>query len=207
MLIKILFIAASFCPFAAHAHPPKEGTIMATLGPYIYRTNYSGTVDELESPIMSGAGLLVEGDVDRNGGLEVGAFYLHKDYFRSQDGHLLQETTKIMYITMGYRHWLTRRVSGAAAFYSSYTMGDYRVVHNDFPPGTAVDTSARDTTDYGFDFSLQYEFLVWNKLHFVLDGRYSLMVTPKYHEDGDHYGALIGVKYLVQEKTRRPKVD
>lgn len=199
-LNTILLILLTFLADSASAHPPKVGTIMATMGPYIYRTSFDSRVNGVDSPIMAGAGLIVEGDVDKNGGLEIGAFYLHKDYFRRQDGGVLQQTNKIMYITMGYRHWLTHRFSGAAALYSSYTMGDFRTVHTDFPSGSDVDTSAHDTTDYGFDFSLQYEFLTIDRLHFVFDARYSLNVTPKYHEEADHYGALVGVKYMVQEK-------
>lgn len=200
-LLTLLTVLAE----SSFAHTPKEGLIMATMGPFLYRTNFDSRYSEVNSPLLAGAGLVVEGDVDRHGGIELGAFYLHKDYFRREGQDVLQEKNKIMYITMGYRHWLNRQISGAAAFYSSYTMGDYRTLHSDFPADSPADTSARDTTDYGFDFSLQYEFFKHKNMLFVFDARYSLNVTPKFHEEADHYGAMIGVKYKVQDKDSKAR--
>lgn len=199
----VIFILICLSPLA-FGHEPEEGSIYATLGPFLYKTNYEGKIPGVHSPFLGGFGLLVEGDVDRNGGLELGAFYQHKLYFRSQEGMVLAEKTKVLNVTMGYRHWFDHRLSVGAAFYSSYTIGDPRVIHNDFPPGRFIDTSARDTTEYGFDLSFLWEFARIEEFALVMDTRYSIAITPKYHEKEDHYGVLFAVKRLVQEKGQKP---
>src|SRR5690349_14292659 len=99
----IVFIAFLGLGPSANAHVPEEGKISGVLGPYIYRTNYGEASPSVDSPVLGGAGLLVEGDVDKNGGLEVGLFYMHKLYIRRIDSQYESEKIKIMYITMGYR--------------------------------------------------------------------------------------------------------
>lgn len=173
---------------------------MAHLGPFLYKTNYGAASPDLGSPELGGFALIAEGDVNNHGGLEIGIFYLHKLYFRKQDSEALAEKVKQIYVTMGYRHWLGTKFSLAAALFSSYTMGDYRVIHSSFNPPNRADTSAQDTTEYGFDFSLQYEFWGRKRWAAVVDTRYSLSVTNKFQEDGDHYGVLVALKYLVQQK-------
>jgi hypothetical protein len=182
------------------AHVPEEGKISVSLGPYFYRTNFGASSPGLHSPILGGGGLLVEGDIDNHAGLEVGLFYLHKVYFRRIDGGFIEEKIKIMYITMGYRYWFSDKFSAAAAFFSTYSMGDSTIVYSDFTPPNLHNTSAQDTTDYGFDFSLQWEFWRTPELAAFVDGRYARSVTPKDHEDSDHYGVLLALKYFVQEK-------
>lgn len=79
-------------------------------------------------------------------------------------------------------------------------MGEPQIVHNDFAPGQEVDTSARDITDYGLDFSLQSQ--IWEKknqsLNFAIQYSYSL--TNKPNEYSDQYGFLIVFKQLIQGK-------
>lgn len=184
----------------ADAHEPSEGKVTALLGPFLFKTNFPGAGTQYEAPLMGGAGLIVEGDIDTNGGLELTAFYLNKIYVRSDNDKILAERIKQIYISMGYRHWFNKLFSIGGAFFSSYIMGKRHVEHSEFNPPNLINTSASDTTEYGFDFSVQYEFWKHDVWAAALDVRYSLSVTTKPKEYGDHYGALIGIKYQIQEK-------
>ncbi len=187
------------CTFA---YSPKEGNVTATLGPYFYRTNFAGSASGAKSSMFGDLGFIANGDINEKGSLEVAIFHMQKLFIREQSGSYLGEETELIHITMGYRRWLNSYFSASMAFFSSYAIGDPRVVHNDFPAGSEIDTSAHDITEYGFDFSLQAE--VWrNEIYSVIvDTRYSKSVTPKANESADHYGAFIGLKYLVQEKRK-----
>jgi hypothetical protein len=184
----------------ASAHTPEEGRIYVSAGPFVYKTNFEAPNPNIKSAWLGGGGLFVEGDVNRHGGLEVGIMYMHKMFFRRELSDILAEKIKLLHITMGYRHWFSERFSGGLSFYSSYTMGDKEVIHSDFTPPDLYDTSARDTTEYGFDLSLQWEAWRHEVLTMVIDTRYSWSVTPKSREDSDHYGALVVLKHLIQEK-------
>src|ERR1043165_7776681 len=96
-IVIFLLIGISQLSFG---HTPEEGSIYATLGPFLYKTAYEGKIPGVHSPFLGGFGLLVEGDVDKNGGLELGAIYQHKMYFRSQEGMVLAEKTKVLNVTM-----------------------------------------------------------------------------------------------------------
>lgn len=197
---KILIIIVLFAGPMASAYTPGEGKITAMAGPFVYQPNFEANVPGIESRPSGSIALIAEGDLGNRGGLEIGMFYLDKLYFRKQSGLAIAEKLKIMYITMGYRHWFSSKFSGGLALFSSYSMGDPQIVANQFAPGQVPRTSARDTTDYGFDFSLQWEIWSNEKFGVVLDTRYSFSVTEKEKEDSDHYGALIGIRYLIQEK-------
>lgn len=200
---KILFIILLLGTQVAQAYTPSEGKVTALGGPLLFKTNYDADTPGLHSPMLGGIGLIAEGDLDDHGGLEISMFYMRKQYFRQMDGKYVAERAKALYVTMGYRRWFSSRFSGAIALFSSYSMGDPRVIYSDFTPAATPNTSARDTTEYGFDFSLQWEILNFNKYAVVLDTRYSLSVTEKDHEDSDHYGALLGLRYQIQEKYEK----
>jgi len=110
------------------------------------------------------------------------------------------EQTQLMHITMGYKRWLNERFAVSLAFFSSYSMGDPKIVHNDFAPGDEPTTSARDTTEYGFDLALQSELWQKDRIALILDSRYSRSLTNKPSESADHYGFLLGIRYFVQDK-------
>lgn len=199
-LMGIVYFLLLFVADQALAHVPEEGKVTAILGPFVYQTNYWGSGADVPSPTLGGVGLIAEGDVNDRGGLEIAVFSLNKIYFRRTANEDLAEKVKQIYVTMGYRYWFNERLSVAAAFFSSYIMGSRKIVHSTYYPPRNINTSASDTTEYGFDFSLQYE--VWSKdlMAVVLDGRYSYSVTAKPNEYGDHYGMLIGFRYQIQEK-------
>lgn len=185
----------------AHAHQPEDGHIHVTGGPFIFATHELR--HQFSSPAVNTAGVLVEGDVDRNGGVEISLFYLEKRYNIRHNDLNVTQSGKRMYIATGYRHWFDKNHSAALAFFSSYSMGDPIVIRDDFAPAASPKTSASKATEYGFDFSLQREFLQKGRWSGILDLRYSHSLTPKGdNEDGNHYGAMLAVKYFVQAADR-----
>ena len=187
--------------WSVQAHQPKDGHIHVTGGPFIFATHELR--HQFSSPAINTGGVLVEGDIDKNGGVEISLFYLDKRYnIRHEDKNVTQ-TGKRMYIALGYRHWFNKNYSAGLAFFSSYAMGDPQVVRDDFAPAASPKTSASKPTEYGFDFSLQREFLQKGRWAGILDLRYSHSLTPKGdNEDGNHFGAMIAVKYFVQATDR-----
>ena len=79
-------------------------------------------------------------------------------------------------------------------------MGDPKIIHSTFAAGAEIDTSARDTTEYGFDWAVQGDIWSNDKMAVIAETRYSLSVTSKEKEKSDHYGLMLGIRYLIQEK-------
>lgn len=187
----------------AFAYEPEEGKVSLTLGSFMFITNFQADHDGINPERQHAPALIAEGSVNHKGSLEIGVFPMHKLYIREQQNSFTAEELKVIYITMGYRQWFSKRLSGALAFFSSYPMGDPSVVHNDSAPAGILDTSARDATEYGFDFSVMLEVFTHKKWAITLDSRYSLSVTNKDNEESDHYGAMVGIRYQVQEKYEK----
>jgi hypothetical protein len=185
----------------AFAHEPADGSIWATLGPYALRAHPRN--HSFEAPVLGGFGLIAEGDLNRNGGIEISAFYLNQLFSLQQNDRVIEEIGHRVYVVSGYRLWATRQISGELGFFSSYSIGSGRVRHNDFgsaPP----ETSAHVITAYGFDFSLQWE--PWHKDRYaaIIDTRYSYSITSRPGEDSNFYGILVGLKYYVQNPDMPP---
>lgn len=178
-------------------HQPQKGKVMGTIGSTLMQTDTRESYPGASHPWLGGFGIIAEGDVDNNGGIEIGMFYMPKLFYSSTQGESLVEKIKTVYITMGYRHWFTKKFSAAGAFFSSYTIGDQTVVHKSAAATNSLTTSAEDITEYGFDFSLQWE--VWSDgfLSIILDGRYSQSVTAKTYESANHYLGFFGLKYPI----------
>lgn len=201
-VLKVFIFSLLIFASTTFAYSPKEGNVTATLGSFFYRTHFPGSAPGVKSPLFGDFSFIANGDISDHGALEVTMFHMQKLFVREQGGSYLAEQTELIHITMGYRRWLNSFFSVSIAFFSSYAMGDPRVIHNNLPSGSELTTSAHDITEYGFDFSLQTE--VWkNQFYSILvDTRYSRSVTAKVNENSDHYGALIALKYVVQEKER-----
>jgi hypothetical protein len=197
---KLFLLPLLFLSGALWAHTPEEGKIFATLGPFLYQTNVFPPFSTSESPWLSGVGLVAEGDINSSGGIEIAMFYLHKQFFREKDDMKQIEMSKRMYITMGYRWWIGHKFSISPAFASAYSIGDYKIVRSDFPNREQTDTTARERSDYAIDLSVQWEFWSHDRFAAVLDARYSVAITAKPNEYANHYGGLIGIKYMIQEK-------
>jgi hypothetical protein len=195
-----LIVLTGFLGPRAFAYDPEEGKVTATFGPLVYRTNFSDPASGLNSPWQTDLGLVVLGDVSSKGSLEIAIFHMNKLYFRSGDGYYAEAQTQLIHVTMGYRRWWSHYFSTALAFYSAYSIGDPKILSSDFPVGQTPDTSARDYTEYGLDFSIQTDLWSNTKWGVVLDARYAYSLTSKPQEHGDHYGFLLGVRYMIQEK-------
>ncbi len=199
-----LFLFLFILP-TARAHEPRTGQIHGLLGPFIYRTNFAGVNGFGETPFLGGAGMQVQGDIDPNGGIEIAVFYTQDLYKRDLGGLYIIEKTKRVRVSTGYRHWFSRQLGLGGLLYSAYSIGDPSVIHSDFQPVGAPDTSAGDVTEYGLDLSLQWEFWRSSVLAAVLDARYSYSLTDKDNEDGDQYGLFLALKFQVQQSSLRPE--
>ncbi len=176
----------------AWAHTPEDGAIWVTTGPYLHQTyvpsHYGATL-----PADLGYGVLVEGDIDKNGGIEVGIIFMRKSYFQAGTP-TFSERVRRLHIPLGYRHWWTSRWSTGLSLFSSYSMGDPE------PYGTmeAQDSSAaRRATQYGLDASVIWDVAIWKDYTLSLDGRLSIALDPKQGERSSHYGVLAGIKFKL----------
>lgn len=188
------------------AYIPKEGQVTATFGPYFSRTDYHGDdASANPSSYHSSLGLVALGDINARSSLEIAMLYTPVTYIRSQESLYLAEKTQVMHITMGWRYWFNPYFSGSLSFFSAYSMGDTSITYNALPAGETLNTSATDITEYGFDFALQGDLWHNEKFAVILETRYSLSVTNKRGESGNQYGALLGLRYLIQEgKDKEP---
>lgn len=184
-----------------HAYTASEGNISTYFGPFLHKTNFSGSDSGAKASEKFGAGLVLLGDLNDRASLEIGFFLFDKTYFRNEQSNFVAEETKLAHISMGYRRWFNSIFSGSLTFFSAYSMGDPVYAHNDFAAGSIIDTSARDTTEYGFDLALQAEVFKQPAWSVVMDARYSLSVTPKSNESADHFGLLVGLLYRLQDKN------
>jgi hypothetical protein len=200
VFIGFLFLLGIFGFETAYSYVPKEGNVNAVFGPFLYQTRFPSSATGAQSSYLGDFGIMALGDVSSHGSLEIAIFHMNKMFFRQEQGNFIAEKTQAIHITMGYRWWHTNRFSTSLAIYSAYGMGDPEVVHSDFVGSTAVTTSARDTTEYGFDFAAQYEYWSSGRFAGILDARYSLSVTNKPNEYADHYGIMFGLRYFIQEK-------
>lgn len=200
-----LTIALILFSLPSSAYVAKEGNVSASLGSFFYKTNYDASSDRPKSPYLGDFALLVQGDANDRGSLEISLFHMNKVFIRDQGGDFISEQVELMQVGLGYRWWLHHYLSVALAFYSSYAMSDPKLVHSSIPSGQPLPTSASDITEYGFDFSIQSEVWSRDRLAVILDARYARSVTSKENEHGDHYGLLVALRYFVQERDRNEK--
>lgn len=194
---RILLCLLILGPLLAHAHRPEDGKVYGAFGPYLYQTvQYE---EEFHSPYMGGWALTGEGDLNRYGGLELTLLYMNPIFALERDDKKIVEQVKRMYIAMGWRHWFGRDFSISPSFFSSYVMGDAKIVRSDFVGvSDTPHTSARDPVDYGFALSLQLEAFHFDRFAMVVDARYSHSVTPKQGEDMNQVGVFAALKYFIQ---------
>jgi hypothetical protein len=187
---------------ATWAHQPEDGQVYGSLGAFTYMTPPLN--HQFESPVFFGPGILGEADINKNGGLEIGFFYLRNPFSVRFDNKTIVEGLKRIYITTGWRQWFTPKFSAALAFSSSYAFGDLHIMRDDFNGIDRPRTSASDITEYGIDGSIQYEPYSEGRFSIVIDGRYNRSITPKRNEDSDHMGVFISMKYFIQSREKIP---
>lgn len=200
-MYRVVFIIFLLSSGTLFAHEPKEGDLYVSLSPIAYRT-LTASSRQNRSPVQLGAALVTEGDLGRYGGLEIGLFYMNKYYVFDDGRNVLYEKIKRAYITTGYRHWLSDRLSAGLAIYSAYSMGDVVSIHEDRRDrtGSDVKTSARSVAEYGLDGSILFEWWRSGNSAVFSDLRYGLALPQKKTEEADHIGLMFGVKYLVPKE-------
>ena len=196
--LSLIIILLSFRQ-GAYGHSPSVGKVLATAGPYVHQVQEVHVHDNDSSPADLGFGILGEGDLSTKGGLEMGFFYGTKTYEHGIGGGEIAERVNKLSVPVGFRYWIDPKFSACLAFNASYTMGVPKVIFNTAPPG--ADTSARSITEYGIDFSGQWEPWSNDKFAAVIDARYFYSLTAEKAEDGNQFAVLIGLKYLIQEKS------
>jgi hypothetical protein len=192
VLISILNIQPAF------AHQPESGKINVALGPLALVSH--GIHHPVDTSPLFGFALIVSGDVDENGGIEIALMPMNKMYSIEREGQRTVESSKRAQITAGYRHWLFPWLSGGLGFFSSYVMGDAAVIGQTI--GDHIDTSARDAVEYGFEASVQFEAFRREQYSAILDTRYAYSVTPKGGEEGNHYAVIVALKYEAQARGK-----
>lgn len=204
-LNRIIFLTITAFLTKAWSYTAKEGNVTATFGPYFYKTNAPIGDSRGDFPWKGDFGLMALGDINDKSSLEIAIFHMDKTFFRDDEGHLIAEKSKLLHTTLGYRNWLNPYFAAGLSFYSSYTLGDYMTVYNDYPVGVDTDTSARDITEYGLDISLLGELWSSGRWGLIVDGRYSYPFTSKPHEKAEHYALFLGVRYFIQGKDKEPQ--
>lgn len=195
---SIYAVLILFLNLPVSAHEPRDGDIRAATAFTVNRN--IPTDHEYHPETLSSFGAVVEADIDYHGGPELTALYTRQMYSIQKDGLIHNELGKRMYVGLGYRHWFNRRFSMGGAFFSSYAMGDPQVIYSEFGSSPAPKTSARDSTDYGFEASVAADIFIWDEWAFMAAGRYSRSVTSKPGESADFYSALFALKYLIQKR-------
>lgn len=199
----IILIFLCLFSFNAGAYSPKEGNVHAVFGPYFTQTYYRNSIYKPSpTPSFSGFSLIAQGDANQRGNVEIAINYFNKVYFREDNDNSLSEQIQNLQITMGYRYWLDAYWSTALAFSSGYPLGDPHTLSSRLLSDSTFETSAHDPSESGLDLSISYDF--WNQEPYsaVIDFHYTYSLTSRSGESADNLGALIGLRYLIQEKYK-----
>ena len=72
-VVKSLIFIIFFYSFQLYAYIPSEGNVTASYGPFLYKTNFSGSKELAESPVLGDFGFVTNGD------LNVYILYFHQN--------------------------------------------------------------------------------------------------------------------------------
>jgi len=197
----MLFLVVCLCNTAA-AYQPKKGRVSASAGPYIYHGDFRSRPESFYDKPDFGFALVAEAVISKKYALEVGLFSFDKVFLREEGSAYLVEEMKRLYITTGARRWFSRYYSIGLTFFSSFSMGDSRVVDRSGPGNPDLTTLAtRNTASvYGFDISNRLEFKVSKKEEIFFDLRYSYDISGGTADQANHIS--FGILY-----SREIKVD
>ena len=196
-IVNVFLLSTLLFSLKAWPHQPNPGRGMMSIGPLISRSVDSPT--PIASPTFWGLGLIGEMDLSSNGGLEVALMYNENQYaVISGTSEYLVERAHRLSIPLGYRHWFSKSFSLAISFYSAYRIGAWSQLYRSPALSANINTSARDVTEFGFDFSLQAD--IWHSKDYTvfLDSRFLSPSTDKFGENSRAYVFILGAKYQVQ---------
>jgi len=200
MSLSIVILFAEF----ATAYVPQRGNINATLGPYVYQTNYSG-IRSVDNDVSGSVSLVANGDVSDHGSLEMSVIFMNKNYFRDIGDQSIAEKTQVLHIGIGYRRYWAPSFSTSLAVYTNYPMGETKVMHTDFADAEKVETSARSSSESGLDLGFQGEIWSSGRYSVMAELRYSYALSRRSHEFSDQYGGSVGIRYFIQSHVAKPK--
>lgn len=200
-LVKSIILIIFFTSLKLYAYIPSEGNVTASYGPFLYRTNFAGSDQLAASPYLGDFGFVTNGDLNSTGSLEIAMFHMNKIYYRNLNTRYLAEKTELLHISLGYRRWLNEKFSVGLDFYSEHSIGQHQILHSESNVDLDIDTSARDTTENGLDFSLLGEVWARDEKSVTLDLRYSYSISNKENEKGDLFSLFLAYKFYVQDKN------
>ncbi|MBC7457926.1 MAG: hypothetical protein H7235_06585, partial [Bdellovibrionaceae bacterium] len=96
----LLMILAFIFNNSAYAYSAADGNITITAGSFIYRTIFPDTINGVTSGYHGDFGLILNGDLDDKGSLEIAMFHMNKIYSREEDAKTQVEQTQVMHISM-----------------------------------------------------------------------------------------------------------
>ena len=195
-----VIIILLFTPTLALSYDTSEGNISVSAGALLSQSIFNSSADGSAASQLGSFGFTVLGDINEQGSLEVGFYFLNKQYYREIGERSLVEMTKLSHISMGYRRWLSKKASASLSLGTGYSMGEVQVVQSDFLLNENVGTSARDTTEYTLDLAFQYELWRQNKNSVFLETRYSKSLTAQKDEYADHASIMLSWQVLLQNK-------
>lgn len=182
--LKLLFFS-SLCK--AEQNPGMR----LSAGPYFYKTMYESSYQDVMDSFHTGFAIVGEAASAESGSIEASIILMKKNYYReSSTGYVIESLPRV-YLSLGYRYWFFSRLSMALSLGSNYSLGSYK---REKTFGTGVDdleTSARDTTDYLLDVSLQVVLWKSKKDNVVLDTRYAKNFTTRADENANHIATMI----------------
>jgi hypothetical protein len=177
--------------FTANVFADQRPGMRLSIGPYFFKTMYESKYQDVMDSFHTGLAIVGEAATPESGSIEASIVLMKKNYYReASDGYVVESLPRI-YLTLGYRYWFFSRLSMAIALGSNYSLGSYT---REISFGTGVDgleTSARDTTDYLIDTSLQ--FIAWKAKteSVIIDVRYAKNFTTRADENANHIASML----------------
>ncbi|MBK9294215.1 MAG: hypothetical protein IPM57_07185 [Oligoflexia bacterium] len=183
-IFLFIFIFANVCM----GHSPDRGLLTVSPGTFVHQTINSDT------NALFGLGVIAEMDFSVVGGIEAGFFYFLKSYKRTFGSTSIVQQVRKLAIPVGYRVWLTKRVSLGLFFNSLFSNGAHQTVYSD--PSITEYTLAQDIPEYGLEGSVQLELFNHNNLSLLLDGRYFYSISVRSKEQADMYSLFVALKFI-----------
>lgn len=195
-LISVI-IVQFFFSYKLFSYTPQEGTIIGSFGPAIF----SGLGKNSSS--KAGLGLLIQGDVNHRGGLELGLYHYQHVYSLKYFGREKIEKINRINLTMGYRYWPYDVWGLSFAFSSAYAFGDKEIIKNDFQDSEGVATTAAKISEHGFIMSSIFD--IWSFRHHAIHIHtfYHYSLNTNFGESADLYGLMIGYTFYIQSKAKK----
>lgn len=179
-------------------HEAQKGRFHVSLGPFVYEPQIAVSPNYRVPNTPFGVGVLTEGNFNSSQGLEFGMFFLKSYYLIERDLIMSLEAIQRVAISTVFRTWIHPQFSFAFGVFSSYSMGDPKVIYSSNGDYGVSKSSANDVVEYGLDSSFQFEFFKQLTHLGIFDLRYHWSFTGKEKEAGNNLIMLVMYKWRVQ---------